>query len=956
MRSSYSLYSGGNAQANRQHANRHRNWCAFVVTKTVSCVVEDGVETFVKPEYHPCSWGSTQCSRGLVYRTYMRPRYKITYKMVTEMEWRCCHGYSGEDCLRAGPQTSTSGLQPGSRGGGGGANSESPIIQQMEEKIQSLNRNLQDLQSVLNTLTERVQEDTVKPGLGGSGTARSPNPADAAQPEIKETIHSIQTKLDQLDNRTQVHDEKLVSINNHLENGKGTEPGGAGGGLDGGRLTLLKEEILKELERRVSLSCSSCQAGVEDLLRQQQQDRDRIRALEKQLNDLDSRTHQNLDGLRRDVGQSQDCCRDAIDLRGRVADAERKISSASEDLDVLRDRLDRRPWGAARADGDGTGTAGEDIHTNGGTGTSPVLENRLEDLRNLLLDRFEDQNFRIADVELEVELLRDSVRRHNSTLTALDGSASSSAHRLDQCCGGGDSLTEKSLEWRVVANEDQIRHFSTRLQDLSVSGDSLYHKVLDLSEDVGQMRAEVSGRGGTEVEQNGGLCGKLDMELRRLKNRSQEVLDQLQRDVSQIRVRLDSQSDCTHTCSRLQGELHLLRLHLQRCMGRCEDQQATVLGVSVSSSRLETLQAELTEVLLTFSSINDTLKGIEHTVHKHDSVLTDLGNTKDKIISELDKIQQEVMEHQEDSRDRMDRADRDLRWLERSLLVETGECRKSGDGLEKRLSKLEGVCGRLDGVSESVLKVREGLSRHMSGLWTCVSGVNETMAHHDEILHGLQKQQDDVIGRMKNLNSSLSQVLRDLRGLRGQEQPGQPGPQGPPGERGFSGPPGPPGIQGESGPQGLPGPPGVDAHVPRLSFSAALTVPMDRAGTIVFDKTFVNQGGFYDQRTGVFTAPVDGHYFFSAVLTGHRNEKLEAVLSKSNYGMARVDSGGYQPEGLENNPVAEAKAPPGSLAVFSIVLPLQAGDTVCVDLVMGKLAHSVEPLTVFNGVLLYQDL
>ena len=43
-----------------------RNWCAYVVTKTVSCVVEDGVETYVKPDYHPCTWGNVQCSRVLV--------------------------------------------------------------------------------------------------------------------------------------------------------------------------------------------------------------------------------------------------------------------------------------------------------------------------------------------------------------------------------------------------------------------------------------------------------------------------------------------------------------------------------------------------------------------------------------------------------------------------------------------------------------------------------------------------------------------------------------------------------------------------------------------------------------------------------------------------------------------------------------------------------------------------
>lgn len=132
---------------------------------------------------------------------------------------------------------------------------------------------------------------------------------------------------------------------------------------------------------------------------------------------------------------------------------------------------------------------------------------------------------------------------------------------------------------------------------------------------------------------------------------------------------------------------------------------------------------------------------------------------------------------------------------------------------------------------------------------------------------------------------------------------------------------------------------------------------MDRAGTIVFDKILVNQGDCYNPTTGMFTAPVDGHYFFSCILTGHKNEKVEAVLSKSDSGVARVDSEGYQPENLENQPQGLQNQPvAGSLAVFNIVLPLLAGDTVCVDLVTGNLAHSVEPLTVFNGVLLYRDM
>lgn len=84
-------------------------------------------------------------------------------------------------------------------------------MRQMEEKILFLTKNLHDLQSTLRTLNDRFQQGVLRPGGGGGsaggagagGSSGGRNLADAAQPEIKETINSIQTKLDQLDNRTQ---------------------------------------------------------------------------------------------------------------------------------------------------------------------------------------------------------------------------------------------------------------------------------------------------------------------------------------------------------------------------------------------------------------------------------------------------------------------------------------------------------------------------------------------------------------------------------------------------------------------------------------------------------------------------------------------------------------------------------------------------------------------------------
>ncbi|KAK7152704.1 hypothetical protein R3I93_010809 [Phoxinus phoxinus] len=1043
----YNLYAGTQTQTQplngARASSRHRNWCAYVVTKTVSCVVEDGVETYVKPDYQPCSWG-VQCARVVVYRTYMRPRYKVAYKMVTEMEWKCCHGYSGEDC-NDGPnggsdtQISTSRpwprpSQPGQTGtgtghgqGGGNGRGDNDKMKQLEDKIQRLTKDLNDLQSTLRGMNEKFQEEMRKPGFNGGKT-----PADAAQPEMNETIHNIQTKLDQLDNRTQAHDKTLVSINNHLVNGKGGSNDLDIGGVGGNNFNTLKEEILRELERRVTLSCSACQSGVEDLRRQQQQDRERILALEKQINAMDQRHRQTLDGLRRDFSRSQGCCDTVTDIRGRLNEMDRKISSTSEAYDKLNNRVNGEQGGTG-----GGGSLGGEI---GGPGQDPKMQEDLErrlnntvqraeencaymetnirdsfqqDLRNLrneFNNRILNQDDKINDMDVDIGNVKETVFDLDKRLSRLENTTLFIDRRLSECSGCSGSTsgsspgssgssnsgnTVKSLEWRVVANEDEIKRFDTRLKDLSVSGDSLEDKVINLSHDVRKIKALTGDNGEhfnrivMEIE-NCDVCSSVEDDLKKLKNITSHAMDRWQKEMNYIKGKFDSgQTGCVDVCSGLQDEMDQLREEVQKCSGQCkitlntptgtesetghlDDPQKPLDGHSVISSNtgdLRSIQGELSEVILTFSSINDTLKGLEHVVQKHDSVITDLGNTKDKIISEIDKIQQEMTEHIEDSRVRFDNIDQDVRRFGNNFVVEMGDCKRTGDGLDKRLSKLEVVCGRFDSVSDNIQKIKEGLNKHVSSLWNCVTGLNDTVISHSGFIEILQNTHlDDIHGKIKRLNSSMVHVLKEFQSFTENDLTGLPGPPGPQGERGFHGPQGPPGNDGPPGAQGLPGPKGppglrgergmagADPNIPRLSFSAALTNPMVTSGTIIFDKTFVNEGDFYNPRTGIFTAPLDGRYFFSAILTGHKNEKIEAVLSRSNYGMARVDSAGYQPEGLENKPMAEAKPTPGSLAVFNIILPLQRDDTVCIDLVMGKLAHSVEPLTIFSGMLLYEDV
>ncbi|XP_061910668.1 EMILIN-3 [Entelurus aequoreus] len=99
----YSDYTPGMIQHHEQGkpTSRHKNHCAYVIERTVSFTVQDGAAPYVKAEYKKCSWHK-KCPT-LSYRLIYKPIYKVAHKTVTELEWRCCPGYSGYSCMEGPP-------------------------------------------------------------------------------------------------------------------------------------------------------------------------------------------------------------------------------------------------------------------------------------------------------------------------------------------------------------------------------------------------------------------------------------------------------------------------------------------------------------------------------------------------------------------------------------------------------------------------------------------------------------------------------------------------------------------------------------------------------------------------------------------------------------------------------------------------------------------------------------
>lgn len=1069
----YNLYTGGTAPQNQvmtaqgvtqaqnglRAASRHRNWCAYMVTRTVTCMVEDGVETYVKPEYQPCVWGQLQCPRTVMYRSFVRPRYKVAYKTVSDMEWKCCQGYSGDDCMEGpagGLQIPTSRPRPrpvrpnisGSSGGnhltgsGGEGQADSEKVKQLEDKVQRLTKELQTMQSTLQGMNEKFQSEirlTVQNVLNGK------QPADSApgQSDMSEKLNDIQTLLTNLDKKVKDHDQELGNLNNaNNKHHDGTEI------VVGQKLTDLKGDILQEVEKRMQQSCSACLAGVDGFRNQQNEDRDRIRGLEKFINSVDQRNRDIVQNIQTRVVEltarvPKDCCSEVTDLRRRVTEAEKKSDTLSGSVVALTVRLDREMGENNNNAINKVDNRLSDIEGRMNT-TKHTLEehyyhyrdemqnffqDEIKKLRDELKNRINGNDFkitlllnelgnssgfrdlmdqRITGLTDDIDSLRDQVEKNedqlNKVVEDLDGMRNQVTDTMEscsnQCNSHGSDMTKlyEDLDKRVKDHEDQIHNVHSDVTNLRISGSSMQDTLMDLDGEMTHVKMIVDSSGETFRKSLSDIrdsqdrftstilsdLDRFDLNIAQYQNDTNGKILDMENDIKSLRKMIEfDYKSCGQVCSNLQEEVGKLKEQVGECTDTCqslkkpEDESGSkkpldgfeVFGGS-NSRDLKNLQGEVSNIIVTFTSLNDSVKDLQESIGRQQTDIHDLSTTKHKLISEINKIQEEVTEHIKDNSEKFDLFQKEIHRYGSTVMEETQECRRSSSGLEERVSKLENICVKLDSVSGSLHKIKENLNKHVSGLWNCVQEVNSTLRTHSAWFDKLHTSQLNGINRRINsLNSSMILMSSEWQNFTLQDFMGPPGLPGPPGPIGKTGPPGPqgplgpPGKDGAAGKQGPIGPPGLRGEqgpvglppeIPQISFSAALTIPVLEAGTIPFDKILVNDGHGYDPETGIFTAPIEGRYFFSAILTGYKDEKIEAVLSKSNLGIARVDSEGYQPEGLEKKPLVENKTTTSSLGVFNIILQLSAGDTVCLDLVTGKLAHSDEPLTVFSGIFLYE--
>ncbi|NXX76118.1 MMRN1 protein, partial [Urocolius indicus] len=154
-----------NFKASGFQTTRGKNWCAYVHTRLLPTVVVDNLETFSSGRAKPCTWHTGSCAQRSQTATHQA--YRIKHKIVTSLEWKCCPGYSGQNCQHKAQEQQSlihsnqaeSSRTVTERTPGAFQDPNGPaLLQKMNEKISNQEMKLTFLQKKVDSITAAMND------------------------------------------------------------------------------------------------------------------------------------------------------------------------------------------------------------------------------------------------------------------------------------------------------------------------------------------------------------------------------------------------------------------------------------------------------------------------------------------------------------------------------------------------------------------------------------------------------------------------------------------------------------------------------------------------------------------------------------------------------------------------------------------------------------------------------
>ncbi|XP_051265758.1 EMILIN-2 [Dicentrarchus labrax] len=782
--SSYDLFQGS-AYTGVVHRHRNRNWCAYVVRRNVSCAVQGSVESFQEPVVAPCPAYQPDCQQQVTYQNRFRPTYKIAFKTVTELQWRCCPGYQGLDCkdLKPPPDRQTvQGIQPylppnpghttrhtqrperretghhEARHGG------TDKVHLLEGEVQRLSQTVLDLQSALTGLTGNLrtdlQEDTKKMLVTLLNNMQPPDSATAAGTEENpavldghqatrggiagdKAIEKIMARLDDINNALKSKDEALEDLKGTMTSHEGQirvlmdasqSQTPAIAEFDviqtyiDGKFEKLKKELDQNVEEQMAKLQNSCN--------------DKIHTLQKTCEDS---RDQGLVSLTKLVDTKED------DLRKEIRALRLDMAAAD---------------GPIRTQRQTDPTKAEEDHSDHKDLWREI--DRIADAHRILNARFDNELVHLSEPPQDNDfslLIEEMEARINITEQNAETHCFYIEEKLTRTIADEVAALRKLLDERLNSMEDQ---FTTMLVEMS---NSSFPGMFGDSMDAIQ----------TEVNNNKFLLQGLDDKVNAVgelcsagcsgsgisvgavsSSPTPKVLENILKDLSRYRNDLD----VLHTdVITNKDKLRYLEEFVERQSVASERRATTMEDFKKG---LINLQDNVLGLAGAVTGLSDSLSKYNQDMHRINSTCCQAEHSGTGIPAQNNwaSVIAEPSSQAEDTRRQVEELKNRLDTLSTEVSSELSQCKQNTQGVsdgisavDGRVTRLEKVCGRLDGVSANIKELKDGLERHIGGLRECVYRMNITCGNHGADIVALQKSLQKFQGQ---LSAMAKHVLKDI--------------------------------------------------------------------------------------------------------------------------------------------------------------------------------------------------